>query len=94
MQVQWQAWAQELNVLGLAITEMASKIHTVGTNYSTADSANVRNCRMHRAAAVHIPRQGAGTTTMVWTQYALGCGGQAGHRCMGVIQPIRVTVTK
>jgi hypothetical protein len=37
------AWAQELNVLGLAITEMASKIHTVGTNYSTADSANVRN---------------------------------------------------
>ena len=43
MQVQWQAWAQELNVLGLAITEMVSKIHTVGTNYSTADSANVRN---------------------------------------------------
>ena len=37
------AWAQELNVLGLAITEMVSKIHTVGTNYSTADSANVRN---------------------------------------------------
>jgi hypothetical protein len=37
------AWAQELNVLGLAISEMVSKIHTVGTNYSTADSANVRN---------------------------------------------------
>ena len=37
------AWAQELNVLGLAITEMASKVHTVGTNYATADSANVRN---------------------------------------------------
>ena len=36
----------------------------------------------------------AGTTTMVWTEYALGCGGQAGHRCVGVIQPIRVTVTK
>lgn len=43
MQVQWKAWAQELNVLGLAITEMVSKIHTVGTNYSTAASANVRN---------------------------------------------------
>ena len=36
----------------------------------------------------------AGTTTMVWTEYALGCGGQAGHRCVGVIQPLRVTVTK
>ncbi len=36
----------------------------------------------------------AGTTTMVWTEYALGCGGQTGHRCVGVIQPIRVTVTK
>ncbi len=36
----------------------------------------------------------AGTTTMVWTEYALGCGGQAGHRCVGVIQPIRVTVTE
>jgi len=37
------AWAQELNVLGLAITEMASKVHTAGTNYATSDSANVRN---------------------------------------------------
>jgi hypothetical protein len=37
------AWAQELNVLGLAMTEMASKVHTAGTNYATADSANVRN---------------------------------------------------
>jgi Excreted virulence factor EspC, type VII ESX diderm len=37
------AWAQELNVLGLAITEMASKVHAAGTNYATADSANVRN---------------------------------------------------
>jgi hypothetical protein len=37
------AWAQELNVLGLATTEMASKVHTAGTNYATADSANVRN---------------------------------------------------
>lgn len=37
------AWAQELNVLGLAISEMASKVHTAGTNYATADSANVRN---------------------------------------------------
>lgn len=43
IQVQWRAWAQELNVLGLAITEMVSKIHTVGTNYSTAESANVRD---------------------------------------------------
>ena len=37
------AWAQELNVLGLATTEMASKVHTVGTNYSAAESANVRD---------------------------------------------------
>jgi hypothetical protein len=36
----------------------------------------------------------AGTTTMVWTEYALGCGGQASRRCAGVIQPIKVTVTK
>jgi hypothetical protein len=36
-------WAQGLKVLGLAISEMVSKIHTVGTNYSTADTANVRN---------------------------------------------------
>jgi hypothetical protein len=37
------AWAQELNALGLAINEMASKVHTAGTNYATAESANVRN---------------------------------------------------
>ena len=37
------AWARELNALGLAITEMASKVHTAGTNYATSDSANVRN---------------------------------------------------
>jgi hypothetical protein len=37
------AWAQELNVLGLATTEMASKVHTAGTNYATAESANVRD---------------------------------------------------
>jgi Excreted virulence factor EspC, type VII ESX diderm len=37
------AWAQELNVLGLAITEMASKVHTAGTNYATADSASARD---------------------------------------------------
>jgi hypothetical protein len=35
------AWAQELNVLGLAITEMAGKVQTAGTNYATAESANV-----------------------------------------------------
>jgi hypothetical protein len=39
------AWAQELNVLGLAISEMASQVHTAGTNYTTADSANTRNIR-------------------------------------------------
>jgi Excreted virulence factor EspC, type VII ESX diderm len=37
------AWAQELNVLGLATTEMASKVRTAGTNYATAESANVRD---------------------------------------------------
>jgi hypothetical protein len=37
------AWAQELNVLGLATTEMVSKVHTVGTNYAAAESANVRD---------------------------------------------------
>lgn len=34
-----------------------------------------------------------GTTTMVWTEYALGCSSQPARRCPAVIQPIEVTVT-
>jgi len=34
-----------------------------------------------------------GTTTIVWTEYALDCPGQPGHSCPAVIQPVRVTVT-
>jgi hypothetical protein len=34
-----------------------------------------------------------GTTTMVWTEYALACPGQPASGCRAVIQPIQVTVT-
>jgi hypothetical protein len=34
------AWAQELNVLGLAVTEMISKVQTAGTDYATSESIN------------------------------------------------------
>jgi hypothetical protein len=37
------AWAQELNVLGLAITEMVSKVHAAGANYAATDSASTRD---------------------------------------------------
>lgn len=37
------AWAQELNVLGLALTETAGKVHAAGANYAAADSANIRD---------------------------------------------------
>ena len=63
-------------------------------------SSPVGSCGSPPKAGCTVPRRytflarSAGTTTMVWTEYALGCGGQAGHRCVGVIQPIKVTVTK
>jgi hypothetical protein len=62
-------------------------------------SAPVGSCGSPPKAGCTVPQRytflakAAGTTTMVWTEYALGCGGQAGHRCAGVIQPIKVTVT-
>jgi hypothetical protein len=62
-------------------------------------SSPVGSCGSPPKAGCTVPRRytflakAAGTTTMVWTEYALGCG-QAGHRCPAVIQPIRVTVTK
>lgn len=34
------AWAQELNVFGLAISEAASKVHTAGSNYAAAEAVN------------------------------------------------------
>jgi hypothetical protein len=62
--------------------------------------ASVGSCGSPPKAGCTVPRRytflakAAGTTTMVWTEYALGCGGRAGHRCVGVIQPIKITVTK
>ena len=34
------AWMQELNVLGMAVGEAASNVHTAGANYSAAESVN------------------------------------------------------
>jgi hypothetical protein len=62
-------------------------------------SAPVGSCGSPPKAGCTVPRRytflakAAGTTTMVWTEYALGCAGQPGHRCAAVIQPIKVTVT-
>lgn len=62
-------------------------------------SAAVGSCGSPPKAGCTVPRRytflakSAGTTTMVWTEYALGCSGQTSKRCAAVIQPIRVTVT-
>jgi hypothetical protein len=62
-------------------------------------SAPVGSCGSPPKAGCTVPRRytflakAAGTTTMVWTEYAVGCSGQAARRCAAVIQPIRVTVT-
>jgi hypothetical protein len=62
-------------------------------------SAPVGSCGSPPKAGCTVPRRytflakAPGTTTIVWTEYALGCAGQAGHRCAAVIQPITVTVT-
>ena len=62
-------------------------------------SAPVGSCGSPPKAGCTVPRRytflarSAGTATMVWTEYALGCSGQPGHRCAAVIQPIKVTVT-
>jgi hypothetical protein len=61
--------------------------------------APVGSCGSPAKAGCTVPRRytflakAAGTTTMVWTEYAVGCSGQAGQRCAAVIQPIKVTVT-
>jgi hypothetical protein len=34
------AWAQELSVFGLAISEAANKVHTAGFSYAAAESVN------------------------------------------------------
>lgn len=34
------AWAQELKVLGLALTELTSKVHSAAASYSGAESSN------------------------------------------------------
>jgi hypothetical protein len=63
-------------------------------------SAPVGSCGSPPKAGCTVPQRytflarAPGTTTMVWTEYALGCAGQPGHRCPAVIQPIKVTVTK
>lgn len=63
-------------------------------------SAPVGSCGSQPRAGCTVPRRytflarAAGTTTMVWTEYALGCAGQPAHRCPAVIQPVQVTVTK
>jgi hypothetical protein len=62
-------------------------------------SAAVGSCGSPPKAGCTVPRRytflakAAGTSTMVWTEYALGCAGQAGRRCAAVIQRIAVTVT-
>ena len=62
-------------------------------------SAPTGSCGSPPAAGCTVPQrytflaQARGTTTMVWTEYALACPGQPGHRCPAVIQPIQVTVT-
>jgi len=62
-------------------------------------SAPVGSCGSPPKAGCTVPRRytflakAAGTTTMVWTEYAAGCPGQPAHRCAAVIQPIKVTVT-
>ena len=79
----------------------AWKLTTVGRPaiVEKRGSAPVGSCGSPPKAGCTVPRRytflakAPGTATMVWTEYALGCGGQAGHRCAGVIQPIKVTVT-
>jgi len=39
------AWAQELNVFGLALSEVCSNVRAAGANYSAADSAGIRAIR-------------------------------------------------
>jgi hypothetical protein len=62
-------------------------------------SAPVGSCGSPPKAGCTVPlrytflAKTAGTTTMVWTEFALGCPSQPGKRCAAVIQPIRVTVT-
>jgi len=62
-------------------------------------SAPVGSCGSPPNPGCTVPRRytflakAAGTSTMVWTEYAVGCSGQAGQRCAAVIQPIKVTVT-
>ncbi len=34
-----------------------------------------------------------GNTTILWTEYAIGCPGQPARACPAVIQPVRVIVT-
>lgn len=63
-------------------------------------SAPVGSCGSPPKAGCTVPQRytfvakAAGTATMVWVEYALGCSGQPGERCPAVIQPIKVTVTK
>jgi len=79
----------------------AWKLTTVGRPaiVEKRGSAPVGSCGSPPKAGCTVPRRytflakAAGTTTMVWTEYALGCSGQPGPRCAAVIQPITVTVT-
>jgi hypothetical protein len=62
-------------------------------------SAPVGSCGSPPRAGCAVPQRytflakDQGTTTMVWTEYALGCPAQPARRCPAVIQPIAVTVT-
>lgn len=62
-------------------------------------SAPIGSCGTPPKAGCALPvryiflARARGTTTIVWTEYALACPGQPARACAAVIQPVRVTVT-
>jgi hypothetical protein len=62
-------------------------------------SAPVGSCGSPARAGCTVPQRytflakARGTTTMVWTEYALACPSRPARGCPAVIQPIQVTVT-
>jgi hypothetical protein len=62
-------------------------------------SAQIGSCGSPPKAGCALPEQytflakARGTTTMVWTEYALVCPSQPARACPAVTQPIEVTVT-
>jgi hypothetical protein len=71
----------------------------LGAIVEAKGSAPVGSCGSPPAAGCALPQRytflarARGTTTMVWTEYALACPGEPPGGCKAVIQPIRLTVT-